>query len=249
MTLLQLKASLALWERRVPVRKLLHTKAQQELLEARAGAGGNLIELEKRRNLRSQQLSEARAMVAKRLKQIEAKEKAKVRRPHETISKNVRNQSSRNGVEPQIVVIHSTESHNRPGTSDLQSIWDWFNNPVAGASSHVIVDDEGQSAKCVDDERKAWTQAAYNGPGLSIEMIGFAAQGKGEWTDAQYVKCAKYVAYWAKKFNIPLEVSTSHGVCRHMDLGVAGGGHHDPGPNFDMGRLLALAKHYYVNGW
>lgn len=251
MTLVQLKASLALWTRREKARKLLHTAAQQDLLEARAGGvtGKALQTLIDRRDLRSRQLKEARDNVAKRLKDIEKAERNKVRRPHEKIKANVVNKSSRNGVKPAIIVIHSTESHNRPGTSDLQSIVDWFNNPSAQASSHVLVDDEGYSARCVPDSWKAWTQAAFNPPALSIEMIGFAAEASNEWTPAQYKKVAQYLAYWSKKYGIPLIKSTTFGVCRHMDLGAAGGGHHDPGVNFDLDKLLALAKSLLATGW
>ena len=42
---------------------------------------------------------------------------------------NVRNQSSRNGRKPKIIVLHTTEGHNRPGLSDLDSLVSMFDNP------------------------------------------------------------------------------------------------------------------------
>lgn len=251
MSLTALKASLALWERREKKRKQLHTVAQQDLMEARArGASGKELQaLVDRRDLRSRQLTEARNLIKRRIEQIEAKQRKKVRRPHERIKRNVRNRSSRNGAPERLIVLHSTESHNRAGLSDILSIWNWFDNPGSQASSHVIVDDEGMSARCVPDGEKAWTQASYNPQSLSVEMIGFAAQGKAAWTDAQVRKVAQYIAYWSTKHGIPIRVSTVHGVCTHKMLGAAGGGHVDPGPAFPLERCLKLAQSYKENGW
>lgn len=181
-----------------------------------------------------------------------------VRRPYERLSTNVRNQSSRNGVKPRLIVLHSTESHNRPGVGDLASITSWFDNPAAQASSHVLVDNEGISAKCVDDQAKAWTQSMFNSVSLSVEMIGFASDSQAQWLmndRAQLKKTAKYVAYWSKKYDIPIRKAkisggtvTQSGVIRHMDLGQAGGGHHDPG-NFPFTALLVVAQYYKRAGW
>lgn len=246
MTLSWLKASLALWERRERARKRLHTSAQQELLEARADDAHPRQELVDRRDLRSRQLKEARARIALRERQIAEKQKGRVRRPHERIVANVSNQSAR-GAKPSLIVLHSTESHNRIGVSDLQANVSWFDNPSSQASSHVIVDGEGISARCVPDARKAWTQSAFNSVALSVEQIGFAAQA--QWPDAQLRKTAQYVAYWSSKYGIPLERSTVRGVCEHSSLGAAGGGHHDCGQNYPFDRVLTMARDYLKNGW
>lgn len=249
MTLAQLKESLGLWKRREAARKVLHTKAQQDLLEARAG-GESSAEIERltdRRDERSAQLAEARGHIKRRLEQIEELKGKKVKRPTEKFRRSVYNQSSRNGVKPKVIVLHSTESHNRPGTSDLESIASWFNNPAAGSSSHVVNDAEGFSAQLVPDSRKAWTQAAYNPQSLSVEQIGFASQSS--WPLAQLRNTAKYIAYWSKKYGIPITSSTTHGVTLHSRLGAAGGGHHDPGNNYPFERVLELARDYKANGW
>jgi hypothetical protein len=49
--------------------------------------------------------------------------------PRPEVTKIVRNQSSRNGIKPKLIVLHSTESKNVPGLSDLQAIGNWFDNP------------------------------------------------------------------------------------------------------------------------
>lgn len=162
----------------------------------------------------------------------------------------VRNRSSRNGVKPVRVVIHSTESHNRPGRGDVDSIRDYFDNPAAQASSHVVVDMEGHSTTCVPDEQKAWTQAAFNSTSLSIEFIGIAAGN--EWRVAGLKKGAKFTAYWCKKYDIPVRRVKSpdqSGICGHIDLGGAGGGHSDPGPNFPWVRFIGMVRYYKVRGW
>jgi N-acetyl-anhydromuramyl-L-alanine amidase AmpD len=163
---------------------------------------------------------------------------------------NVRNQSSRNGITPYLIVIHDTESHNIPGDADLKAIGAWFDNPAAEASSHVCVDAEGRSAQYVPDVRKAWHAASFNTISLGIEQIGFATQTF--WPDAQLKKVAKYVAYWNKQYGIPIERPTGidqPGVTTHNALGAAGGGHHDPGRNYPMETMLRHARWYAKNGW
>ena len=69
----------------------------------------------------------------------------------------------------------------------------------------------------VPDEAKAWTQAAFNSVALSIEQIGHASQNR--WPDAQLRNTARWLAFWSRKYGIPLERSTTRGVCQHRDLG------------------------------
>lgn len=242
-----LEASLALWRRRLARRKALSARARQDLLEARAADVHPRQQLVDRKVLRESQVAQADAMVRKREKQLAAKDAGKVRRPYERIRANVRNQSGRGGVKPRVIVLHSTESHNRPGNEDLAAIVAWFNNPASQASSHVVVDGEGRSARCVPDAAKAWTQASFNPQSLSVEQIGFASQQS--WPDAQLRKTAQYVAFWSKTFGIPITHSTTAGVCEHQDLGAAGGGHHDPGPAYPLGRVLEMARDFARNGW
>lgn len=186
--------------------------------------------------------------------------KRSVRRPDEYKQANVRNQSSRTGVKPALLVLHTTESHNRPGKSDIDSIINWFDNPVAQSSSHVIVDREGNSARCVKDGKKAWTQAWFNSFCLSIEMIGFASESKTAWLLNErkgLKKVAKYLAHWSKYWDIPLQKAVvsntgrvvKPGVIRHMDLGKLGGDHHDPGVNFPLDTVIRMAKWYKKFGW
>jgi N-acetyl-anhydromuramyl-L-alanine amidase AmpD len=162
--------------------------------------------------------------------------------PKVVVRRNVRNQSARSVSKPDLIVVHTTESHNRPGNADLAAIGDWFNNPAAQASSHVCTDADGTSARYVPDSRKAWAQAAFNSRALSIEQIGQAAQGK--WADAELDETARWIARWSKKYGIPIRRSdgSRSGVTRHMDLGAAGGGHSDPGVRYPIDDVLRRAR-------
>jgi hypothetical protein len=161
----------------------------------------------------------------------------------------VRNKSSRNGVKPRLMVLHATVSHNKKGLSDLKAIGSWFDNPASQSSSHIGVDNEGNSARWVADADKAWTQAAYNSQSLSIEQI---LPGNGtEVTDAMYRETARWLARWAKKYNLRLRKARVvrgrvllSGVIRHSELGSEGGNHNDPGPNYNLAKVLRYARKY-----
>lgn len=168
-------------------------------------------------------------------------------KPKVVVAGGVCNKSSREGVKPAIIVLHSTESANIPGPGDLQSVWHWFNNPSADASSHVITDAEGQSARCVADEDKAWTCAGFNSVSLNIEQIGYAAQG--QWVDAEIDETARWIAKWSIKHGIPIErgkvvgsAVVKAGILLHSELGSIGGGHSDPGGAYPLGRVIERAK-------
>jgi N-acetyl-anhydromuramyl-L-alanine amidase AmpD len=184
--------------------------------------------------------------------------KRTVRRPYEVVHMNVRNQSSRSGP-IRAIVLHDTESKDYPGASDLRAIGNWFDNPQAAASAHVCVDGEGHSAQYVPDARKAWHCASYNSATLGIEQIGYATFTQAVWSRnhrAQLRKVAQYIAYWSKKYDIPIRkgrgvngVITKKGIVTHRSLGAAGGGHHDPGLGYPQRAVFALARYYRARGW
>lgn len=162
--------------------------------------------------------------------------------PRVRVRRFVTNQSARASWPPRIIVLHSTEGADVKGDGDLIGLGGWFSNPAAQASSHVATDADGNSARYVKDRRKAWTCAAFNSVSLNIEQVGRAAQTS--WSDAQYRETARWIAVWSRYYGIPIRRSTSRGVCFHSDLGLAGGGHHDPGSGYDLAKVLKYAKHY-----
>jgi hypothetical protein len=157
--------------------------------------------------------------------------------PHVTVRHNVACQSSRNGAAIQLIVVHDTEGGNIPHSSrDLAGLGDYFDGSTQ-ASSHVATDEDGNSARYVPDRGKAWAQAFYNSPGLSIEQIGFASDnwnGAEEGLD-QLHETARWIAWWNKEHGIPIRRAvvtkdgriTRSGVIQHRSLGNLGGGHHD----------------------
>lgn len=177
---------------------------------------------------------------------------SKVRyRPNVVFTSLSPNQSSRNGARPRLIVVHSTESENRPGESDLRGVASWFANPAAQASSHVIVDADGNSARIVEDNRKAWTQAWFNPWSLSVEQVGRASQT--QWARDELRETARWIARWSVLFDIPATKGVvdpvtgrviKAGVVRHSDLGNRGGNHNDPGDGYPLASTLALSRFY-----
>jgi hypothetical protein len=158
------------------------------------------------------------------------------------------NQSDRGGARPTLVVVHATAGHNRPGIADLAGLAGWFGDSASQVSSHVATDNEGNSARFVPDDRKAWHCAAYNRMSLGIEQI---APGDGsEITRDMYRETGRWIALWSKRWDIPIREARVEngrvlrsGVIRHSSLGTLGGNHSDPG-RYDMHAMLSLARFY-----
>jgi len=173
--------------------------------------------------------------------------------PKPEVTNYVTNQSERQpGSKIRLIVLHTTEGHNRPGLEDLKNLASWFSNPSAQASSHVGNDAEGNDARFVDDRKKAWTCAAYNSASLNIEQIGFAATAQSTWlkeNQKQLRNTAEWIVYWSKEHNIPIrrgrvfkgKVLLS-GVVQHSYLGAEGGNHGDCGEGYPFQHVLKLAK-------
>lgn len=169
-------------------------------------------------------------------------------KPHISVSEQSPNVSSR-FTPISLIVLHSTESNNIPNSpSDLQGVADWFANPAAQVSAHVIVDADGRSARCVVDERKAWACVSYNSASLNIEQIGHASQD--HWDRAEWMEAARWIAQWSHDHDIPIRRAITiggrvvrSGVTTHKRLGAAGGGHVDPGPKYPLRKVLRQARH------
>jgi N-acetyl-anhydromuramyl-L-alanine amidase AmpD len=159
------------------------------------------------------------------------------------------NKSSRNGAAPRLIVVHSSEGSNVAGLADLASLGSWFAERSTQASSHVATDGEGNSARYVSDEDKAWHCMQFNSVSLGIEQIGRASQTS--WPAPQLHETARWIAYWSRKHGIPIQHGdvgggsvARAGIVRHSDLGVLGGRHSDPGRSYPLAEVLALAQRY-----
>ena len=136
------------------------------------------------------------------------------------------NQSARS-TSIRTVVVHDTEG-------GYQGAVAWLCDPRAQASAHLVLrEDGGEATQLVPYSRKAWACVAYNSQSINLEMAGVAAAG---FSSAELRRAARIVAFFLHKYRLPaVHVKPDGngvlgaGWSLHQDLGVAGGGHHDPG--------------------
>lgn len=169
--------------------------------------------------------------------------------PHVRVRHLVDSKGSRDGAAIKLIIVHDTEGPNRRGLSDLLGLGNFFAILGHEASAHVATDAEGSSARYIRDKEKAWHVSKFNPVTLGIEQVGFASQA--HWPDAQLRETARWIAYWSRLHGIPIQKGrisglnvTRWGVMRHSELGILGGGHHDPGKPYPLHQVLEYARHY-----
>lgn len=131
------------------------------------------------------------------------------------------------------VILHTTAS-----LSD--SMYGWFNNPKADASSHLHVDLKGRIEQYVDMDKIAWTSGEGNATTVGVETAG---TGNEKWTPAQVKALVKIIRWMAKEYGIPMRKMSSsrsnvRGVGTHR-LGVDG---NFPTTGDQRGRLQRASK-------
>lgn len=115
------------------------------------------------------------------------------------------------------IVYHSTAS------KTATSMFGWFNNPSAFASSQFHTANNGDVEQYMDADLIAWTHGAANGEYIGIETQG---DGKTPWTAAQMKSNIRLGAWLCRKYGIPaVEMQSSKpgtkGIGSHR-LGVNG---------------------------
>jgi N-acetylmuramoyl-L-alanine amidase len=157
------------------------------------------------------------------------------------------NYSGRGGSSTRLVVLHTTE-----GAMSYQSLGSFFGNKSSAVSSHVGIDDTpGTVGEYVARGNKAWTQGNANPYSVAAELCAYASWSSATWQahPQMLANAAAWVAEESQAFGIPVTRLTaaqaqdgrSKGVCMHVDLGAAGGGHWDCGPNFPIDQVVAMA--------
>jgi N-acetyl-anhydromuramyl-L-alanine amidase AmpD len=131
------------------------------------------------------------------------------------------NQSER-ALVPYLIVVH------RP-VGSYQSAEQTLTDPAAQVSAHVLTDSNREAVQLVPWDRKAWACVSFNSASYNIEVDDHAWDG----TDpAAFATAARIVAFLCTRTGIPptwtRKPTHTPGVCRHYDLGAAGGGHTDP---------------------
>lgn len=116
------------------------------------------------------------------------------------------------------VILHTTAS------ASATSMYGWFSNPNAKASSHFHVDFAGSIEQYIDSAHMSWANSAANPRSITVETQG---TGSESWTNAQIVAIVKIIQ-WARTVHkgIPLRqmassAATQKGIGWHR-LGVNG---------------------------
>jgi hypothetical protein len=156
------------------------------------------------------------------------------------------NYSSRGGTAVRLIVLHTAE-----GATTIESLGNFFASSSSGVSSQTGIDDKaGIVGEYVTRSNKAWTQGNANPYSVSTELCAFAKWDLAEWHRHPNMlnNCAAWIAEEAAAFGIPLvRLSASQaqsggkGVCMHVDLGAAGGGHWDCGTGFPIDEVIGMA--------
>lgn len=160
------------------------------------------------------------------------------------------NYSSRGGSSITTVVLHTTE-----GAMKIRDLGNYFASSSVQASSHHGADnyERGVLGAYVYEQNKAWTQANANPWCLSLEMCAYASWSRDTWLNSKGTllhNAADWVAWMCGKYGIPIRALSNadaqnpnvKGVCQHVNLGSAGGGHSDCGGGFPMDQVLKWAS-------
>lgn len=164
----------------------------------------------------------------------------------------VRNHSPRaTGVKVSQFVLHFTVSP--PGS--LRGIWSMFNNPASGASSHILLELDGECEYIVPWDRKAWTAGAFNSASEQAEIVTNNLT-RNEWKASPIIRdaiLARIVASRLKARGLPArrvdpEGCTPQAGLTDHDALECGNNHWDVGPNFPWGELMRDVKQIYKHG-
>lgn len=157
----------------------------------------------------------------------------------------------RDVAKPDLIVLHSAESQERPNTAE--NIAAWFAGPTAPqASAHFVVDSDS-IVQCVLLDHRAWHAPGVNDRSIGIELAGKASQTREQWLDAYGQKmlrlAAGLVADLCHVYGIPVRFvghaglpSGLPGITTHVEVSLAfpvhSAGHWDPGPQFPVDWFL-----------
>jgi hypothetical protein len=171
------------------------------------------------------------------------------------------------------IVWHTMEEHEAGDTAER--VANYFATLPDGrsVSAHYCCDNNSV-VQCVLLADRAWTvgNTPGNNRGINVELAGFAAQSRAQWTDpyslAMLSIACRIVARDMTEFAIPNRWCTVDdlkarrpGHTTHNDLRLAFGGttHTDPGPNFPRdivldyiatgGTTVSSPVEEYTGGW
>jgi N-acetyl-anhydromuramyl-L-alanine amidase AmpD len=146
------------------------------------------------------------------------------------------NRSGRRGARVDLLVWHETAGSYAGAVRWLctPTVYDAHGNVRSGpnASAHLVIDEHGrQASQLVPLEVKAWHAADFNPRSIGVEHANTTA--KGYATERQLRVSARVFGWLCVRENIPPRWARGGhgpGVCYHGELGAAGGGHPQCGP-------------------
>jgi hypothetical protein len=128
----------------------------------------------------------------------------------------------------------------------------WLENPAAQASAHLVIrEDGGECTQLVPLAEKAWHAAAYNARSVGVEHANTTAKG---YTSAVQLAVSARIFGWLRlRLGVPprwARAGVGPGICRHLDLGLAGGGHFNCGvhPEAEWLSFLGMVHAEIVRG-
>ena len=156
-----------------------------------------------------------------------------------------------------LVVLHSMENAERPGSAQGVAMW-FASKDAPRASAHYCVD-EGEAIQCVADKDVAWHAPGANHNGIGIEHAGRASQSAADWLDsystAMLWRSIDLCAAICRRWHIPAALigveglqAGRRGITTHalVSLAFRKSSHTDPGTGFPIawyvGRVQARLK-------
>lgn len=159
------------------------------------------------------------------------------------------NQSARlHGLVPYLIVLHRPVGAFAGAEATLTD--PCHDHPEDAVSAHILTDSNREAVQLVPWDRKAWTCASFNSASYNLEIDDRAWDSSDP---AALQTAARITAFLCKRTGIPpaWSLSPTHtpGVCRHYDLGAAGGGHTDPTTDAQRWRqFMGLVRGEYDRG-
>lgn len=171
----------------------------------------------------------------------------------------------REGSRPELIVIHTAESHEIPDAAENTGTW--FQNTPKALSSHYGIDADGVVQYANESDTTWHTGGALvnggkgppwtNDQSIGLELAGTAKQTPDQWADdfsmRTLANAAALAAELCVRYNIPIKYVDAAGLKRgergltgHVDANEAAGlkGHWDPGPNFPWPEFIAMVQHF-----
>jgi N-acetyl-anhydromuramyl-L-alanine amidase AmpD len=154
------------------------------------------------------------------------------------------NHSGRGGTKIDLLVWHETAGSYAGACS-------WLCNPVAQASAHLVVREDGMEAtQLVHMADKAWHACSYNTRSIGVEHANITS--KGYATEAQLEVSARIFGWLCLEHSIRprwARDGVGPGICRHLDLGTLGCGHLQCGTSdTDFTRFLTMVDAEIARG-